>query len=148
MAAEQQEPLYEATLQEGQTYVYDGQVFEYDTPVLVNEGTYLYLKRYAKKSVSLGEDDQQIKRTSLPYFTFRKARVVEEVKPVLTPDEDEDDDLDEVEVPAGSMTAARRGLNVSEDAPPDLDPNRNKVDAVRPPARSRAAAREKARTTQ
>ena len=136
--------MYEATLVEGQTYVYDGVVYEFNEPKLVDEATYRYLKRNAIKSVSMGEDDQHLRRHDLQYFKFRKVKITEKPAPVQPYEADEDDDdLDEVEIPRDQLDAPRPRLTISEDAPADLQPGQGDMTMqdMRPRTRTRAAAR-------
>jgi len=84
-------PMFQATLTEGQTYVYGGKTYVFGVPQLVDNSTRLALKREATKSVKQG-DGTQVRRVTLQMFQFVKAKVAK-VVPVEIVDDGDDDEL-------------------------------------------------------
>lgn len=96
------ETMFQATLTEGQTYVYSGKTFTFGVPVLIDNATRLALRRDAVKSVKQG-DGTMVRRVSVQMFQFAKVKKVQApVVPVVAEEDDDADDLDEVIVMVGA----------------------------------------------
>lgn len=107
MAGEQPQ-TYLATLVGGQTYVYKGVTFEYKVPKQVSEETFRALKREAVKSVSQGSG-QDTTRVPLHMFQFAKVKQVQSFDDEGGLDDEWEDDLPEVELPAAPQNRRRVG---------------------------------------
>jgi hypothetical protein len=91
-------PMYTATLTEGQTYVFGGKTFTFGVAVLIDAAMYQNLKRNARKHVRQG-DGQTVRRVEVAMFKYSKATVVQKTtEDTGAAPEDDDDELDEVTV--------------------------------------------------